>query len=508
LPSLRQAFASLILGLTAAAAAAMEPEAPPMAGTAEAARAAALQELDAMRAILLDGHPGAIDAQNPGYRAKIESGYQAALARVKDVQNQHDAMSVADAYAVGFRDGHLVRHNNVNTGDTTVSNGWVVARAEGGDGRIRVAHVASDWPVVLPPVGAEMVACDGRSPQRIVAEDVDPFVPELFGIRRESMVLAKLSNPAMQSLQLKSCTFRLSDGTTTAFPQHYQHMEFAAARALLAGVVVMKPASRINDMQSLPDGTLWVRVGNFMPNAKDAQQIEALLEQLKTAPPARRIVFDTRSNGGGDSRIGERIFEAATGGLDYDRAGLEALPQKQAWWRASPTTILALDWLAADVRRRLGEDDPTLRRVLERQESLRAALGRGEAWVLQEGGVPRLTPEELVRRHAHLQRFAGSVVLLTDSDCGSACLDFADLVRQVPGSLHVGETTYFDSVYIDVGAVKLPSGNSMWLPLKVWRNRLRGNDEPWVPQVPIAVTERDDAQVRAAVLAAAEKAGR
>ena len=39
------------------------------------------------------------------------------------------------------------------------------------------------------------------------------------------------------------------------------------------------------------------------------------------------IVFDARKNGGGDSSVGERIFDAATGGLEYDRTGIERLPQ-------------------------------------------------------------------------------------------------------------------------------------------------------------------------------------
>jgi hypothetical protein len=97
----------------------------------------------------------------------------------------------------------------------------------------------------------------------------------------------------------------------------------------------------------------------------------------------------------------------------------------------------------------------------------------------------------------------GTVALFTDHNCASACLDFADQVRSVPGSVHLGQTTSADALYIDGGArVRLPSGNVLVLPLKVWRNRLRGNNEPWVPQVPLAVDMRDDGAVRQPVLAA------
>jgi hypothetical protein len=84
----------------------------------------------------------------------------------------------------------------------------------------------------------------------------------------------------------------------------------------------------------------------------------------------------------------------------------------------------------------------------------------------------------------------------------SACLDFADTVLQVPGAIHLGQTTGSDTVYIDVGFIKLPSGNRLELPLKVWRNRLRGNAEPLTPDIPLDVDMDDDAAVRQAVLSA------
>jgi hypothetical protein len=52
------------------------------------------------------------------------------------------------------------------------------------------------------------------------------------------------------------------------------------------------------------------------------------------------------------------------------------------------------------------------------------------------------------------------------------------------------------------GILRMPSGNRLILPLKVWRNRARGDSEPLVPDVPLQVDMHDDAAVRAATLAA------
>jgi hypothetical protein len=131
-----------------------------------------------------------------------------------------------------------------------------------------------------------------------------------------------------------------------------------------------------------------------------------------------------------------------------------------------------------------------------------AARASGEAWVLQPGSSrPRLTRADSAARHARLRRPVEAIALVTDEACASACLDFADLVRSVPGAVHLGRTTSADTVYIDTGWHKLPSGNLLFLPLKVWRNRTRGNNEALVPDVPLALDGVNEAATRRAVLA-------
>lgn len=47
---------------------------------------------------------------------------------------------------------------------------------------------------------------------------------------------------------------------------------------------------------------------------------------------------------------------------------------------------------------------------------------------------------------------------------------------------HVGLPTYADSVYMELRQIELPSGIArMGTPIKVYRNRPRGNNQPYVP---------------------------
>jgi len=79
---------------------------------------------------------------------------------------------------------------------------------------------------------------------------------------------------------------------------------------------------------------------------------------------------------------------------------------------------------------------------------------------------------------------SGRVYLLTDGECASACLDFADLVRRLPGVIHVGQPTSADAIYIDNTYQELPSRLArVGYSMKVFRNRVRENNEWYEPEV-------------------------
>ena len=88
-------------------------------------------------------------------------------------------------------------------------------------------------------------------------------------------------------------------------------------------------------------------------------------------------------------------------------------------------------------------------------------------------------------------------MLVTDEHCASACLDFADLVRSVPNAVHAGATTSADTRYMDIAVEPLPSGAKLALPVKVWRHRPRGDNEPLHPHFPFDGDITDTATVRA-----------
>lgn len=467
------------------------------AGAANAAadwRALAAADLDAARAIIRAGHPGYIDEQNPAFLVWEAKGYEQARALLPRVNSYDGMLAAVRSYIAGFEDGHLYYSSDIRRDDDNKTlAGW---RLDFVNGAYRVGAVLPNWAKPLPPVGAELVSCDGMKPEqrlRQIAKYYD--VRDLPGIRHAlATVFTQLDMPGEE---MKQCSFRTAQGRTLQFAQHYQQVKVADFREMMKSL----PSPEHVNGYTLQDGVLWIRTGNFAPDQAAALQVDRMVQELPQLRGVRAIVFDSRGNGGGNSAVGERIFDAATGGLEFDRDGLEALPVTYAQWRVSDYSIAGMESRAENFAVTYGRDSADAQDAAAVRDRLRLAKAAGQQWIAMPG-EPRLTRADIAARHGKLRRFSGPVVLVTDEDCVSSCLNFADLVRSVPGSIHMGQATSADTAYIEITWVGLPSGNHLMLPMKVWRNHLRGNNEAWQPDVPLAVNIRDDAAVRQAVLAA------
>jgi len=148
-------------------------------------------------------------------------------------------------------------------------------------------------------------------------------------------------------------------------------------------------------------------------------------------------------------------------------------------WRVSPLALSTLDNALASTERDYGKGSDAYTFVSGLRESMNAALKEKIDWLRQ----PDTSSLDQDRSKDLKQKiFKGQLVLVTDSFCASACLDFADAVLAVPGVIQFGLPTSADTVYIDIGAQVLPSGTQFWLPLKVWKGRVRGNNQSYEPR--------------------------
>jgi hypothetical protein len=497
---MRKVFAALLsMAMIPCALAAAKSERPTdAAGWQKLAHA----ELDAAHAAIRDAHPGVIDRENPSFNTWVEDGYREALRSVPSAVDYESFISVVRIYTTGFRDGHLAYSDDIRAADDTISiDGWQVRLA---GAKYVVSFTADDWPVPLPPRGAEWLDCDGETPTALMQTHVAPFINRQEGTSYDELRANQIWQRFLPGLELHRCKFRDGGGSTQELAVAYRALKTDAFFELAnkAGSVQHNDCNRHNTMQRIGD-VLWVHASNFslQEACGDVRELDALLAALPKQTGVRTLVFDVRGNGGGDSSIGDRIFDAATGGLDFDHSDLEKLPRTFAQWRVSDVLIATAKRTAERKSSLYGADSAQARDAEEFLASVEHAKANGETWVEQRGGR-RITAADVAARHGKLKRFDGKVAIVTDGTCVSACLDFVDDVKQVPHAIQLGRTTGSDSVYIDTGNVYLPSGNHVVLPLKVWRNRLRANNEPYVPDIPLDVDLRDDDAVRTATLSA------
>jgi len=459
-------------------------------------QAMARSDLAAVQALVLSTHPGSIDDGNPAFRDWMTTGYQQALALIPKVVTYDTAMSAVRFYVTGFLDGHFGYSDNARRRDYPILiNGWRLRKEKG---HYVVTAVAKEWASPLPQQGARLIACDGRAPALLIKEFVAPYVDRRDFPAVTDSLAGRLMTLPLAGEELKRCRFEAPDGKITDLDIRY-----AAVNSRQYFQIIMQNREqprRVNEF-TLDNGVLWIRAANFNVNEDGAEALASMLTALSAARDVRQIIFDSRGNAGGDSGVGDRLFEAATGGLEFDRSDMAALPRTYAQWRVSDTAIATAERTQAHLVRLYGAKSTQAQEAAERLAAFRSARAAGQPWVEQEGGQ-RLTRDDIARRHGHLRRFQGGIALITDSNCVSACLDFADLIRQVPGAVHLGQATSGDAVYIDVGYAELPSKNLLFLPLKVWRNRLRGNNEALVPDIALDVDMDDDAAVQAAARAA------
>lgn len=448
-------------------------------------------DLDAVHARIVEAHPGVIDPTNPGFNTWVEQGYEQAKVFLPYVVSYDTAMAVVRYYAIGFEDGHLAYSDDIREDFPVFVTGWNITRK---DDKYVVATALPDWPVPLPMVGAAWIGCDGLSAEEVLQTRIAPFADRRAGDESRNHRASVLWMQLPVAENLRECTFRTAAGDTMQLPVGYQAISndkfFAALPSVHDG------GARAANAFEVQGGVLWVRAGNFnlRDGSSDLRELDSMLAGLKDVHDIRAIVFDARGNHGGDSGIGDRIFEAATGGLEFDQTDLNSLPCYYAQWRVSEFLAQYLGSIIEENTRLYGGDSPRVAEDTAFRDKVLAAKAAGQSWVEQDAGRT-ITRGAVTARHGHLRRFDAKIALLTDSECVSACLDFADIVLKVPGVVHVGQTTGADSVYMVGSRSTMPSGNRLVMPVKVWRNRTRGNNEALVPDVPIDLTA-DESTIR------------
>lgn len=456
------------------------------------------QDAQALAATYRRDHPGSVDDQNVAFRDWLERGLAQALARAEGAQEYGHYWWAMREYVAGFNDGHVFLEQA--EGAPRLPLRWPGFLTRQVDGVHIVASRADD--AALPPLGARLVACDGTPSTRLAADLIGRFrgrwdlesQQEAHGWR----LFLDAANPFVRLP--RSCLF--SDGAREQSVQlnwrELSPQEFDQRSRALA-----PSADGRVEMRTFNQRDLWLTLGSF--SSEQGSDAYRALEQIVgnlTRDSARLrmaevIVLDVRGNGGGSSAWGERIAAALWG----EGNARSAKPQSEGVdWRASEANAAAIEAFGnrSGGRTRLWASH--IASGIRRAERERRAFWRetpvlgGLIGALLGGGRRHtsINPREFVTR--------ARVYVLTDSGCASACLDAMDVWTRL-GATPVGRQTSADSLYLEIRRETLPSRLAAFsIPMKVYRGRPRGANQPYRPAHKYSGDMRDREALEAWIL--------
>jgi hypothetical protein len=431
---------------------------------------AARMDIDSIYSTLRDNHPGPVDTSNPKFSQWLIEGRSLAVKQAATATHAADYWRAVRLYTNGFRDGHIwfdfiKPTRQVWPKFLTMRDAMGKARVVLNDGEPSV------------PLGAELLACDGLDAESLQQKLVDPYrwnadIPHERDTNSVFLMTAIDDDPQKPY----SCRFRTDDHE---FDYSLRWSSFSEDQfAELINRATGRAQARIELHQV---GPVWfVSLPTFYlqePAQVDAMraligELDQVAGKLRDAP---WVVLDVRGNSGGNSGWGREVAEKLFGKKVV--AGIEGRFDWTVDWRVSNANAATLREYAAQSEKHRQIADARYRRKLA--DEIEKAAAEGKTYV-RRASHARFASDATTGRSP----FKGRVYLLTDHTCASACLDFADITRRLPGVVHIGLPTSADSIYIDNTGHVLPSNQGMFSwSLKVYRNRIRSNNEWYEPDI-------------------------
>jgi hypothetical protein len=352
----------------------------------------------------------------------------------------------------------------------------------------------------LPPVGAKLASCNGKSADEIARTRLDRYQGNLDlatdRYRTAAYLLVDVGNPFVPAPPT-TCAFDVG-GRVVRYALDYRAPdESELISALSASAPTISAPLSLTRFQK---GGYWLRIAS-LNNDQDwtsfFKDVETNRTALRSAP---LIVIDLRGNGGGSSSYANRLARIIWG---EDFVDQHTPAQRSDIWRVSSANRMWLEWVIGEL-----QDDPDsaaerayYRNLLSLMDDARR---RGSPiFVFRDPAGSAVSREADPAPNP----VAGKVVLFTDRACNSACLDLMDLYLRLPNAVHAGTETYADTIFMEETRVPLPSGKmTLVFGHKAITGRERKSNQTYKPSSKYIFTGNpaDDSQVRSWVLRASQ----
>ncbi|WP_168171412.1 S41 family peptidase [Lacimicrobium sp. SS2-24] len=448
-------------------------------------RESAIQDIDFIHQTLSNDHPGARDEANPQFSQTLEKAHRFASSLAERANSPAGYYYATRAMTMPFEDAHLAAQFYRAIPRNRQWPGFFVSI--GDNGQLRVVSRDADK---SPPVDARLLSCDGKSPKTLYEERVKPYIFRSWLPALQAgdwpWILIDAGNPFLPPLA--ACDFDIG-GKVETYPLKWQPLEPTILTEFTHSVEPRVDPSTA--LQFVGDEIAWVSIASFFDSGDSVSEelaslIQSIEEQRERLERAKALVIDVRGNLGGASAAGYDVAKALWGdGFVADR-----IPRFSSTdWRASDNNLDRLDSAMLGLRLKFGSDSDLYKKVSEIRDGLQQANATGQPFFVQLQPQPE-------RTNAASRTLPENVFFLTDFDCVSACLDFADLMEAIEGVTHIGTQTSGDTFYLEVVSAELPSGiGQLVYPTAIHRGRERGVNQSHQPDLPFTGDISDTAAI-------------
>ncbi|WP_341788899.1 MULTISPECIES: S41 family peptidase [unclassified Rickettsia] len=218
---------------------------------------------------------------------------------------------------------------------------------------------------------------------------------------------------------------------------------------------------------------VWIELPNFDLTESQQQEFNSLLAAIKNFRKKNIIVFDLRGNQGGNSDYGSELINQLFGKNYATQQRNLAYKNVYVDWRVSLNNLNHVKNLYKRYQ------NPCLKNIIE---GLEKNLQEKQPYYRE-----LLFDKSLPLNTSLLNPVKAKIIIIIDEKNVSSTLDFIDeLEIMTQNVILVGKTTKADRLYMELRTVELPSKLGVFsFPIKVYRNRNRGDNIPYIPDFEI-----------------------
>jgi hypothetical protein len=231
--------------------------------------------------------------------------------------------------------------------------------------------------------------------------------------------------------------------------------------------------------EAINEDIMWVTLPTFEPTKEQEQQLEEIIKQASSWQEQKNLVFDVRGNGGGNSVWANRIIKSLFS-FEYAAEKIDALTSKIVVdWRCSKDNVERIKSYISSFENQFGQASEEYKWVEQLYFQLLDAYQKGSRYFSEKSQIKKESKKDPINP------VKANIMVIIDGYCASACLDFIDYLKAMDHPITlIGHQTKGDSVYMEVRDVELPSGlGYLYFPMKVYRNRIRDNKKPYLPDI-------------------------